>query len=138
MQVRREQGKAVETPLLGLVPALVIWTLAPLYLLLQPVILHQHLIPFVFYVGLINAYSVGLIIIAHLTQDSRFPMSNVLVVPLGFAALDSLGPLSGLWPSVLGSGTYQIAFVFMCMGLAVGVYGSFVVSEPIMMVSCRS
>ena len=138
MQVRREQGKAVETPLLGLIPALVIWTLTPLYLLLQPVILHQHLIPFVFYVGLINAYSVGLIIIAHLTQDSRFPMSNVLVVPLGFAALDSLGPVSGLWPSVLGSGTYQIAFVFMCLGLAVGVYGSFVVSEPIMMVSCRS
>jgi len=137
MQVRREQGKAVETPLLGLIPALVIWTLVPLYLFLQPVILHQHLIPFVFYVGLINAYSVGLIIIAHLTQDSQFPTSNVLVWPLGFAALDSLGPVLGLWPSVLGSGTYQIAFIFMCMGLGVGVYGSFVVSEAIIMVNCQ-
>ena len=129
MQVRRDQGKAVETPLLGLLPSFVTWTLAPLYLYLQPVILHQHLIPFVFYVGLINAYSVGLIIIAHLTHDPSFPMGNVLVLPLGFAALDSLAPVLGLWPSVLGFGTYQIAFVFMCMGLAMGVYGSFVVSN---------
>ena len=36
----------------------------------------------------------------------------------------------GLWPSVLGDGTYQIAFVFLCTGFALGVYGSFVVSFP--------
>ena len=129
MQVRREQGKAVETPLLGLLPALARWILVPVYLYLQPVILHQHLIPFVFYVGLVNAYSVGLIIIAHLTQDPTFPIQNVLTWPLVLATLDSLGPVVGLWPSALGFGTYQIAFVFMCLGFAVGVYGSFVVSK---------
>ena len=31
------------------------------------------------------------------------------------------------WPSALGDNVYQVAFVFSCLGLAVGVYGSFVV-----------
>lgn len=128
MSVRREQGKPVNSPLLGLIPYFVTWVFVPLYLWLQPVILHYHLIPFVFYVGLINAYSVGLIITAHITKDPSFPMYNVLTVPLGLAVVDSLGPVIGLWPSVLGSGTYQIAFAFSCLGLAVGVYGGFVVS----------
>lgn len=86
------------------------------------------MIPFVFYVGLINAYSVGQIIVAHLTKNPEFPMSNVLTLPLGLAVLDSAGPVVGVWPSVLGDGMYQVAFVFLCMGLGVGVYGSFVVS----------
>lgn len=128
MKARREQGKDVYSPLFGLLPYFVTWIFVPLYLYLQPVILHYHLIPFVFYIGLINAYSVGLIIIAHLTKSPTFPMYNVLTVPLGLAVADSMGPIIGLWPSVLGFGTYQIAFVFMCMGLAIGVYGSFVVS----------
>ena len=118
----------MDTPILSLLPTIVTWTLVPLYLLLQPIILRQHLIPFVFYVGLINAYAVGQIITAHLTKDPVFPMQNVLLLPLGLAVIDSLGPSLGLWPSALGFGTYQIAFVFMCMGLGVGVYGSFVVS----------
>ena len=129
MNVRREQGKPVKSPLLGLLPYFVTWIFVPLYLYLQPVILEYHLIPFVCYVGLINAYSVGLIIIAHLTKSPDFPMQNVLALPLGIAVVDSMGPVIGLWPSVLGFGTYQIAFMFSCLGLAVGVYGSFVVSR---------
>lgn len=54
-------------------------------------------------------------------------MYNVLTLPLGLAATDSLGPMLGAWPSVLGDGMYQVAFVFLCMGLGVGIYGSFVV-----------
>lgn len=129
MQVQRERKEDPFKPLYGLIPYFATWTLVPAYLYLQPVILEYHLIPFVFYVGLINAYSVGLMIIAHLTKNEKFPMYNVLTIPLGLAVLDSLGPLLGLYPSALGSGTYQIAFVFMCMGLGIGVYGSFVVSQ---------
>ncbi|KAI4117121.1 MAG: hypothetical protein LQ338_007609, partial [Usnochroma carphineum] len=97
-------------------------------------ILHHHLVPFVFYVGLINAYSVGQMITAHLTK-SRFPFANLLILPLVFGVVDSLSPVLqrriGVgWPSALGSGLdepYQVAFVFLCLGLGVGVYGSFVV-----------
>ena len=128
LAVRREQKKSLDAPLYGLLPYLITWIFVPTYLYLQPVILRHHLIPFVFYVGLINAYSVGQIIVKHLTKDGRFPMYNVLALPLGLAVFDSLGPSLGLWPSALGNGTYQIAFVFCCVGLGLGVYGSFVVS----------
>ena len=101
------------------------------YLYQQPIILEQHLIPFIFYIGLINAYSVGQIITAHLTKNPEFPKNNVLTIPLGLAVFDSLGPTLGLWPSALGNGTYQIAFVFSCLGLAIGVYGSFIVSSSL-------
>ena len=50
----------------------------------------------------------------------------MLTLPLGLAVVDSLGPVLGVWPSALGSGTYQISAVFMACGLGVGVYGSFV------------
>ncbi|MCJ1421436.1 hypothetical protein MMC32_007800 [Xylographa parallela] len=98
-----------ESPLLGLAPIFVEWTLVALYLYLQPVILNHHLVPFVFYVGLINAYSVGQIIVAHLTKNPNFPYQNVIAVPLGLAVLDS------------------IAFMFACLGMGIGIYGSFVV-----------
>ncbi|KAI4162739.1 MAG: hypothetical protein LQ342_003626 [Letrouitia transgressa] len=120
--------KSHSHPLFTLTPYFLRWTLVALYLWLQPVILNHHMIPFVFYVGLINAYSVGQIIVAHLTKNPEFPVQNVLTLPLGFAVLDSAGPVVGAWPSALGDGMYQVAFVFLCMGLGVGVYGSFVVS----------
>ena len=84
------------------------------------------MIPFIFFVGLINAYSVGQIITAHLVKDSKFPMYNVLSLPMALATLDSLGPWLGLWPSALGTGTYQIAFIYMAVGLGIGIYGSFI------------
>lgn len=116
-----------ESPLLGLAPIFATWITVALYLYLQPIILHYHLVPFVFYVGLINAYSVGRIIIAHLTKDPQFPYHNILATPLLLAVLDSVGLRLGLWPSVLGDSMYQIAFMFACLGLSIGIYGSFVV-----------
>ncbi|KAK5169222.1 hypothetical protein LTR04_006109 [Oleoguttula sp. CCFEE 6159] len=130
MSARRSRGQRADTALLGLLPFFTAWTLIIAYLILQPVILRQHLVPFVFYVGLINAYSVGQMIVAHLTK-SRFPFGNVLVAPLAFGVVDSLGPflqhLRFGWPSALGNDVYQVAFVMGCVGLGVGVYGTFVV-----------
>jgi len=131
MKARRERGQKARVALLGLVPFFVAWTLVPIYLLLQPTILHNHLVPFIFFVGLINAYSVGRMIVSHLTK-SRFPRGNVLIFPLVYGVIDSLGPFLQQhvgfgWPSALGDGTYQVAFVFMCLGLGIGVHGSFIV-----------
>lgn len=126
LAARRLRGQYDLSPLLGLLPFFLAWTLIPLYLYLQPMILHEHLVPFVVYVGLINAYSVGQMIVAHLTK-SAFPYTNVLVYPLAFGVVDSLGPRLSLWPSALGEGVYQVAFMFCCFGLAIGVYGSFVI-----------
>ncbi|KAH0354506.1 sn-1,2-diacylglycerol cholinephosphotransferas-like protein, partial [Aureobasidium melanogenum] len=131
MAARRLRKENPIFALYGLAPFFLTWIVIPAYLFLQPVILRQHLVPFVFYVGIVNAYSVGQMITAHLTK-SPFPMTNVLVLPLVFGVIDSLGPFlhehAGFgWPSALGDGQYQVAFMFSCLGLAVGVYGSFVV-----------
>jgi len=130
-KARRERGQRARKALLGLLPFFGVWTLIPIYLSLNPLILRQHLVPFVFFVGLINAYSVGQMIVAHLTK-SRFPYYNVLALPLIFGIVDSIGPVLqkhiGVgWPSALGHDVYQVSFMFSCLGLAIGIYGSFVI-----------
>jgi ethanolaminephosphotransferase len=130
MSARRARGQRARKALLGLVPFAASWTLIVSYLALNPTILHEHLVPFILYVALINAYSVGQMITAHLTK-SRFPYQNILAFPLVYGVLDSFGPVLqrniGIgWPSALGDGIYQVAFMFTCLGFAVGVYGSFV------------
>jgi ethanolaminephosphotransferase len=129
---RRGRGDKSRGALLGLVPFFVAWTLIPAYLYLNPVVLHEHLVPFVFFAGLINAYSVGQMITAHLVKLD-FPYYNVLVLPVAYGVFDSLGPvlqknLGVGWPSALGDGGYQVAYMFCMLGMAIGVYGSFVVS----------
>lgn len=95
----------------------------------------RHLVPFVMYVGLINAYSVGQMIIAHLVKK-EFPYRNVLLLPLLVGVVDGVcgsRAYLGLWGGGLlfgggnGGEVYQVALVFCSLGLAVGVYGSFVV-----------
>lgn len=71
-------------------------------------------------------------ITAHLVKLD-FPYQNVLVLPLAYAVFDSLGPffqrnIGVGWPSALGDGGYQVAYVFCMLGIAIGVYGSFVAS----------
>lgn len=127
MNVRRERGQDPLQPLFGLLPIVAIWTVVPAYLYLQPTILENHLVPFNLYVGLINAYAVGRMIVGHLVK-APFPYFNILMVPLTLALFDSAGPFFGLWPSALGIGSSaQVAFVLVSLGLAAGVYGSFVV-----------
>ena len=119
-------------------PFLATWVAISAWLALRPVVLTQHLVPFLFFVGLSFAYQVGLIITAHLTK-SPFPFVNVLFAPIGFGLLDAAGPwlretvgggCPGLvlgWNSVLSEDHYEVAYVFACLGLALGVHGSFIV-----------
>jgi ethanolaminephosphotransferase len=131
LRARRERGEPANEALYGLLPFAGSWVLITSYLVLQPEILHNHIVPFTFFCGLVNAYSVGLMITAHLTK-APFPYQNIIALPLLYAVVDSLGPalqarLGFGWPSALGDGVYQVGFMFMCLGLAVGVHGSFVV-----------
>ncbi|KAL4821051.1 CDP-alcohol phosphatidyltransferase-domain-containing protein [Aspergillus spinulosporus] len=125
IQVRRERGKDPIGPLFGILPLALTWVLVPAYLYLNPTILVNHLVPFALYVGLVNAYAVGRIICAHLVHQD-FPYFNILLGPLALAVVDSAGALSGVWSSTLIGTIGQPAFVFLCLGLGLGVYGSFV------------
>ncbi|KAK3298224.1 uncharacterized protein B0H64DRAFT_68768 [Chaetomium fimeti] len=134
IRARRARGDRSRYALVGLGPFFAAWAFIAAYLYLQPTILHGHLVPFAVFAGLVNAYSVGQMITAHLVK-LPFPYWNVMVIPLSCGVIDSLGPLllqhspvPGLgWPSALGDGVYQVAFMFCMLGMAVGVYGSFVV-----------
>lgn len=126
MRVQIQRGNDPIKPLYGLLPILTMWTLVPAYLYLQPTILENHLVSFTLYVGLINAYSVGRMIVRHLVKGS-FPYSNILMCPLAIGVFDSLGPVLGFWPSALGDGIRPVVLVLLSLGLAFGVYGSFVV-----------
>ncbi|CCX04944.1 hypothetical protein FPQ18DRAFT_380735 [Pyronema domesticum] len=127
IRARNAKGLSAIPALMGLAPFFVTWAAIPGWLYLRQEILKQHLIPFLFFVGIAFAYQVGLIITAHLTK-SPFPFVNVLFMPIVAGLLDAAGPALGLgWKSVLGEGHYEIAYVFACLGLAIGVHGSFVV-----------
>lgn len=131
VRARRARGERARPALAGLAPFFAVWALVVAYLYLQPGILTSHVVPFALFAGIVNAYSVGQMITAHLTH-LPFPYFNVLSLPLLFGVVDSLGPhllaQTGFgWPSVLGSGVHQVAFLFSMLGLAAGVYGSFVV-----------
>jgi ethanolaminephosphotransferase len=137
----RGEGKPVLPALYGLLPFAITYALAFSYLALNPYILNTHLVPYAFFLGLVNAFSVGRIITAHLVKSS-FPYRNPLFIPLAFGVLDSIGPaVSALtydpvtetsrlgWPSSLGVGPsqYQTAYVFLSLGVGIGVYGMFVI-----------
>lgn len=134
IKARRARGDRSRYALVGLGPFFITWGFIVAYLALQPNILHCHLVPFTLFCGLVNAYSVGQMITAHLVKLD-FPYWNVLVVPLSLGVIDSFGPvllkhspIPGIgWPSALGDGVYQVAFMFCMLGMAIGVYGSFVV-----------
>ncbi len=56
----------------------------------------------------------------------------MLVFPIAYGVFDSLGPwlketVGFGWPSALGTGVYQAAYLYCMLGIAIGVYGSFVV-----------
>lgn len=133
IRVRRSKKLAVLPALSGLLPFFSLATMVPAWLALRPVILREHLLPFMFFLGLCFAYQVGLIIVAHLTK-SPFPFFNILLLPIAIGMVDALGPFligktGGLfgWPTALGDGRYEVAYVFLCLGLSLGVYGSLVV-----------
>lgn len=78
MAARRDRGETANKALLGLIPFFFSWSLITAYLALRPNILHNHLIPFVLYVGLINAYSVGQMITAVSTPSRQYWLDSSL------------------------------------------------------------
>lgn len=133
VRVRRSKNLAVIPAFAGLLPFISLCVMVPSWLALRPVILREHLIPFIFFLGATFAYQVGLMITAHLTK-SPFPHFNILLLPIAAGLIDAAGPFvkqktDGVigWPSALGDSVYEVAYVFACLGLGIGVYGSFVV-----------
>ncbi|KZZ96899.1 sn-1,2-diacylglycerol cholinephosphotransferase [Ascosphaera apis ARSEF 7405] len=107
----------------GLLPALEMWVLVCIYLYLQPGVLHCCTIGLILYIGLMNAFSVSQMICAHVTK-APFPYRNILTLPLYMGIIDSLGRHLGLYSECF-MGDHS-TFIYVSLGIALGVYGSFV------------
>jgi len=44
---------------------------------------------------------------------------------LGLAIIDTLGRNMGIWSGVIGE-EYEVAYMFGCLGLVIGIWGGFV------------
>lgn len=131
VRARHACGQKSRAAFLGLVPFFLTWFLICVYLYLNPETLYHHLVPFILFAGLVNAYSVGQIITAHLVQQP-FPYFNVLVLPIAYGVFDSLGPVFQKyfgfgWSSFIENGSYQSTYCICMLVFALAIYGSFVV-----------
>lgn len=115
---RRKKNQDLFPALAGLIPFFVSTATSYTFAYLNPSIVSDFCIPFMFYIGTCLAYSVGLIITAHVTH-AAFPYFTpyFLLSPmvLGVIFNSKVGP------------SEAIAIVYLSLGLAVGVYGSFIV-----------
>lgn len=115
---RRQKGLPLAPALAGLVPFFLSSSVTFTFAYLNPVIVKEFCVPFMFFVGTCLAYSVGLIITAHVTH-AEFPYFTpyFLLLPMLAAIFlnDKVGP------------TEAVSVVWMSLGLAVGIYGSFIV-----------
>lgn len=118
IQARRKKNEPLAPALAGLLPFFLSSGITFTFAYLNPSIVYKSCIPFMFYVGTSLAYSVGLIITAHVTH-AEFPYFTpyFLLFPMIGAILlnHKVGPQEA------------VIVVWMSLGLAIGVYGSFIV-----------
>ncbi|BFZ64643.1 Phosphotransferase [Saitoella coloradoensis] len=121
----RVQKKPFLPALAGLLPFFGTSFLVYVWLSARPELVTEHLIPLMLFIGAVLAYMVGLMIISHVSHQS-FPHFNILLLPIIYASLDStILPLLFSLPSTISPSNSPL-YVLACLGLAMGVYGSFV------------
>lgn len=115
---RRKRGEPLAPALAGLLPFFLSSSITFTFAYLNPTIVTEFCVPFMFFVGTCLAYSVGLIITAHVTHaDFPYFTPYFLLLPMLTAILfnSKVGP------------TEAVSVVWMSLGLAIGIYGSFIV-----------
>lgn len=115
---RRRKNEPLAPALAGLVPFFISSAITTTFAYLNPSIVNQACIPFMLFIGTLLAYSVGLMITAHVTH-AEFPYFTpyFLLIPTIVAIIcdNRIGPREA-----------EIV-VWLSLGISVGVYGSFVV-----------
>lgn len=81
IKARRKANQPVLPALLGLIPFFSMSAIAYTFLSHHEEIVHRHLLPTMLYLGIVFAYTVGLIIIAHVSKK-HFPYWNMTFIPL--------------------------------------------------------
>ncbi|WBW72159.1 diacylglycerol cholinephosphotransferase/ diacylglycerol ethanolaminesphotransferase Ept1 [Schizosaccharomyces osmophilus] len=113
----KEQKKCVCKGLFGLSPYLAQWAAVFLLYAKYPNFFEEQFIAIYLLNAILLAYSVGIVIVSHVTESS-FPYWNVLILPFMVNALDAytFGILEG----------HQKEYLFAYFGFGLGIYGNFV------------
>lgn len=115
---RRKQKQPLAPALSGLIPFFLSSAITCTFAVLNPTIVYQTCIPFMLFIGTCLAYSVGLMITAHVTH-AEFPYFTpyfLLFPMIGAIAFDhKIGPKEAN------------IIVWLSLGTAIGVYASFIV-----------
>lgn len=118
IRARQKKGEPLAPALAGLLPFFLSSGITFSFAYLNPNIVYRSCIPFMCFVGTCLAYSVGLMITAHVTH-AEFPYFTpyFLLFPMIGAILfkDKVGPQEA------------VLVVWLSLGLSIGVYASFVV-----------
>jgi ethanolaminephosphotransferase len=135
INARRKSNQPIAPALLGLTPFFVVSGVAYTFLSHHEEIVHHHLLPTSLYLGVVFAYTVGTIIISHVSEKD-FPYWNITFLPLLIGLADVyitpyFRPYCPSWILICRepyiSGEYVLGSVLMAFGLSLGVYGGFVV-----------
>lgn len=128
MHAHRKTKTSSLPALLGLLPFAFSSTLAYLWLNASPDILTQHLVPFIFFLGCTFAYTVGLMITAHVTK-APFPYFNVTQVPLLLGCLNAnLPKITGGKVESFFGGASERPYLWGCFAFALIMYAHFAMS----------
>ncbi|KAF8985634.1 hypothetical protein BGZ46_003034 [Entomortierella lignicola] len=125
IKVRKDKNLPTAPALAGLVPFIGMSVVAYLWLDASPDIVHQHLLPWILYIGLSFGYSVGLMITAHVTHQP-FPMFNIAFLPLIVGAFNANLPLLG-FERIFGSHVENI-YLWSCLAFSAAAYTHFAIS----------
>ncbi|KAJ2845047.1 hypothetical protein GGI22_006684, partial [Coemansia erecta] len=90
----REQGKSVASAYADAVPFVASIGSVSVWLLASPLILREHLVVFLVFVGFAFSYIVGRVIVAHVT-GAPFPKLNRMHVPIFFGTANAVAPWFG-------------------------------------------
>ncbi|KAI8319250.1 Choline/ethanolaminephosphotransferase [Martensiomyces pterosporus] len=118
----REQGKDVLSAYADAVPFVASITSVIIWLNASPVILSEHLVLFLLFVGFAFSYIVGRVIVAHVT-GAPFPKLNRMHIPVFLGTANALAPHVGL--TKVFDGQSEVYLVWVCLAYTAAQYAHF-------------
>ncbi|KAI1318137.1 hypothetical protein EDD11_007189 [Mortierella claussenii] len=125
VKARKDKNLPVTPALAGVVPFVAMSTVAYFWLDASPQIVHQHLLPWILYIGLSFGYTVGLMITAHVSHQP-FPMFNITFLPLIVGSLNANLPAFGL-ERIFGSHVENM-YLWSCLAFSAAAYTHFAIN----------
>ncbi|KAJ1959289.1 hypothetical protein GGI12_004413 [Dipsacomyces acuminosporus] len=123
-KARREQGKDTVSAFLDATPFVASITSVIIWLSASPVILSQHLVLFLLFVGFAFSYIVGRVIVAHVT-GAPFPKLNRMHIPIFLGTINAITPYVGL--TKVFDGQNEVYLVWACLIYTAAQYAHFAV-----------